>query len=94
MTDYRTSLSDMTDHELSAEWVRVMVVEVEPDNRDVQLAAIDAVREEINVRYENGSVKSLVITPEDALAVTEHLKRSIGENDSGWFGPNDAEELS
>lgn len=91
MTDYRTSLRDMTDHELSAEWVRVMIVEVEPDNRDAQLAAIDAVGEEINVRYENGSVESLVITPEDALTVTKHLKRSIGEKDSGWFGSENAE---
>lgn len=92
MTDYRRSLRDMTDFELSAEWVRVMVVEVEPDNRDAQLAAIDAVWDEINLRYERGSVASLVITPEDALTVTKHLKRSIGEKDSGWFGPDEAED--
>lgn len=82
----------MTDDELSAEWVRVMVIELEPDNRDAQLAAIDAVTDEINVRYERGSVSSLVITPEDALTVTKHLKRTIGAKDSDWFGPEDAED--
>ena len=92
VTDYRRSLRDMTDDELSAEWVRVMVIELEPDNRDAQLAAIDAVTDEINVRYERGSVSSLVITPEDALTVTKHLKRTIGAKDSDWFGPEDAED--
>ena len=89
VSDYRESLRDMTDDELSTEWVRVMVEEVEPDNRQAQLAAIDAVGAEINLRYETGSVSSLVITPEDALTVTKHLKRMIGAKDSDWFGPED-----
>ena len=71
MTEYRQTLRDMTDDELSTEWVRVMVEEVEPKNRDAQLAAIDAVGDEINVRFEAGGVSALVITPEDALAVTK-----------------------
>lgn len=92
VTEYRQSLRDMTDDELSTEWVRVMVEEVEPDNRDAQLAAIDAVGDEINVRYEAGSVSALVITPEDALTVTKHLKRTIGARNSDWYGPKEEEE--
>jgi hypothetical protein len=92
VSDYRQSLRDMTDDELSSEWVRVMVEQVEPDNREAQLAAIDAVGDEINVRYEKGIVSSLVITAEDALTVTKHLKRTIGATDSGWFGPKGDEE--
>jgi hypothetical protein len=82
----------MADNELSAEWVRVMVAEVKPDNREAQLAAIDAVADEINTRYQEASFSSLVITPEDALAVTEHLKRWIGAKDSDWFGPDQEED--
>lgn len=92
MSDYRESLRDLTDDELSTEWVRVMVEEVEPQNREAQLAAIDAVGDEINVRYEKGMVSSLVITAEDALTVTKHLKRRIGATDSGWFGPKSDED--
>lgn len=92
MTDYRKSLGDMTDVELSSEWVRVMVEEVEPGNRDAQLAAIEAVGHEINERYEKGSVSSLVITAKDALTVTKHLKSTIGANDSDWFGRNGEED--
>lgn len=92
MTDYRKSLGDMTDVELSSEWVRVMVEEVEPGNREAQLAAIEAVGDEINVRYEKGSVSSLVITAEDALTVTKHLKSTIGATDSDWYGPKGEED--
>lgn len=92
MTEYRQSLRGMTDDELSSEWVRVMVEEVEPDNRDAQLEAIEAVGDEINERYEAGSVSSLVITPKDALTVTKHLKRTIGAKNSDWFGPEDEED--
>jgi hypothetical protein len=92
VTEYRQSLRDMTDDELSTEWVQVMVAVVEPDNRDAQLAAIDAVWDEINVRYENGSVSSLVITPEDALTVTKHLKNTIATKDSDWFGPKNKQD--
>ena len=92
VTEYRQRLSDMTDDELSSEWVRVMVEEVEPGNRDAQLAAIDAVGDEINVRYEMGSVSSLVITAEDALTVTKYLKSTIGAKDSDWFGPRSEED--
>lgn len=92
MTDYRRGLRDMTDDELSAEWVRVMVAEVEPGNRQAQLAAIDAVADEVNARYQEANFLSLVITPEDALAVTEHLKRWIGAKDSDWFGPDQEED--
>ena len=91
MTEYRQSLRDLTDQELSTEWVRVMVAEVEPDNRDAQLAAIDAVADEVNARYRKTDFLSLVITPEDALAVTEHLKRWIGAEDSDWYGSKDEE---
>ena len=76
----------MADDELSAEWVRVMVAEVEPNNREAQLAAIEAVADEVNNRYQAAQFLSLVITPEDALAVTAHLKRWIGAKDSEWFG--------
>ncbi|HXV70913.1 MAG TPA: hypothetical protein VEB69_05870 [Acidimicrobiia bacterium] len=92
MTDYRKSLGGMTDVELSSEWVRVMVEEVEPGNRDAQLAAIEAVGDEINERYEQGSVSSLVITARDALTVTKHLKSTIGAKASDWFGRNGDED--
>lgn len=92
MAEYRQRLRDMTDDELSTEWVRVMVEEVKPDNRDAQLAAIDAVGDEINVRYEAGRVSALVITPEDALTVTKHLKRTIGAKNSDWFGSKEEED--
>ncbi len=92
VSDYRQRLSDMTGDELSSEWVRVMVEEVEPGNRDAQLAAIDAVGDELNVRYEKGSVSTLVITAEDALTVTKHLKSTIGAEDSDWFGPKGQED--
>ena len=57
----------MADDELSAEWARVMVAEEEPGSRAAQLAAIDAVADEVNTRYHEASFSSLVITPEDAL---------------------------
>lgn len=87
MTEYAGRLRGMTDDELSTEWVAVMTARVEPDNREAQLDRIDAVAEEVNSRYESASFTSLVITPKDALAVTEHLKRWIGVVDSDWFGP-------
>ena len=92
MTDYGVLLEDMTDDELSAEWVAVMTATVEPGNREAQLAAIEAVASEVNSRYEKASFLALVITPKDALAVTEHLKRLIGGIDEEWFGPDQADE--
>jgi hypothetical protein len=92
MAEYRQGLKEMADDELSAEWVQVMVAEVEPDNREAQLAAIDAVADEVNTRYQEGGFSLLVITPEDALAVTQHLKRWIGAKDSEWFGPDQGED--
>ena len=86
MTTYDNRLKALTDDELSAEWVAVMTAKVEPDNREAQLAAIDAVGEEVNSRYREGGSSSLVITPKDALAVADHLKRLIGAKDSDWFG--------
>ena len=70
-----------------------MVSDVEPDNRDAQLAAIDSVADEVNARYREANFMSLVITPEDALAVTKHLKRWIGAKDSDWFGPKDEKDV-
>ena len=92
MTEYADRLKGMTDAELSAEWVAVMTARVETDNREAQLDAIDAVAEEVNARYARTSFTSLVITPKDALAVTEHLKRWIGAVDSDWFGPEHDED--
>jgi hypothetical protein len=52
----------------------------------------NAVADEVNTRYQEASFSSFVITPEDALAVTEHLKRWIGAKDSDWFGPDQEED--
>lgn len=92
VTDYSERLEVMTDDELSAKWVAVMTATVEPGNREAQLAAIDAVAGEVNSRYEKASFSSLVITPKDALAVTEHLKRLIGGIDEERFGPEPDDE--
>lgn len=92
MTEYNERLGEMSDDELSAEWVAVMTANAESGNREAQLAAVEAVAGEVNSRYERASFSSLVITAQDALAVTEHLKRLIGAADTDWFGPEkDAE---
>lgn len=93
MTKYRTRLEAMADDELSAEWVAVMTAEFEPGNRETQLAAIDAVAEELNSRYEQTRFASLAITPKDAKAVTDHLKRWIQASDSDWFGPGEEADV-
>lgn len=92
VSGYGERLRGMTDDELSAEWVSVMTARVEPANRQAQLASIEAVRDEINSRYEQANFSSLVITAEDALAVTEHLKKWIGVKKSDWFGPDQSED--
>lgn len=78
----------MTDDELSAEWVRVMTVRMEPENRMAQLAAVDAVVDELNARYESGRTKTLAVNPADAKKVADHLKSLVRQDDPGWFGPD------
>jgi hypothetical protein len=89
VSEHDRRFEGMTDDELSAQWVAVMTARVESGNREAQLAAIDAVAREVNSRYEEAGFSSLVITPKDALAVTEHLKRLIGAADTDWFGPEE-----
>ncbi|MDX1467777.1 MAG: hypothetical protein R3258_00395 [Acidimicrobiia bacterium] len=78
-------LRAMSDQELSAEWVRAMTVEIDPDNRTAQLATIDEVVAEINARSERAPSTSLIITPDDALAVSEYLKSTITAGGTGWY---------
>ena len=78
-------LKGLTDEELSAEWVRAMTVPIDHEDRTAQLAAIDAVVSEINARYESGQSTSLIISPADALAVSEFLKSTITASGSGWY---------
>lgn len=50
-----------------------------------QLAAIEDVAQEVNFRYEQTGFDQLVMTPNDAKAVADHLKRLTAEDGSGWF---------
>jgi hypothetical protein len=79
----------MTDDELSSEWVRVMTVGIDTDSRQALLAAIEDVAQEVNVRYEQTGFDQLVMTPEDAKAVADHLKRLTGEDGDSWFEENE-----
>ena len=78
-------LRAMSDQELSTEWVRVMTVEIDSDSRTAQLDAIDEVVAEINARSERAPSTSLIITPRDALAVSDYLKNTITAGGSGWY---------
>lgn len=89
MTHYRDQLQAMTNDELSAEWVRVMTVGIGADSRQAQLAAIDDVAYEVNVRYEQGGFDKLVMKPKDVKAVADHLKRLTATGEDGWFGQTD-----
>lgn len=85
MSTRAQKLRAMSDQELSTEWVRAMTVEIDPDNRAAQLAAIDEVVAEINARYERAPSTSLLITLDDALAVSKYLKSTIAAGGSGWY---------
>jgi hypothetical protein len=89
MTQYQDQLKAMTDDELSSEWVRVMTVGIHADTRQAQLAAIEDVAKEVNVRYEQTGFDQLVMTPEDAKAVAAHLKRLTAEEGDSWFDENE-----
>ena len=91
MTQYQDRLKAMTNDELSSEWVRVMTVGIDADSRQAQLAAIEAVAQEVNVRYEQTGFDQLVMTPEDAKAVADHLKRLTSEDGDGWFDESEEE---
>ena len=89
MTQYQDQLKAMSDDELSSEWARVMTVGIDTDSRQAQLAAIEAVAQEVNVRYEQTGFNQLVMTPQDAKAVADHLKRLTAEDGNGWFDENE-----
>jgi hypothetical protein len=93
MAQYQDQLKAMTDDELSAEWVRVMTVGIDADTREAQLAAIDEVAHEVNIRYEQAGFGALVMTPKDAKAVADHLKRLIATDEAGWFGEDEDTEV-
>lgn len=94
MTQYQDQLKAMTDDELSAEWVRVMTIGIEADSRQAQLAAIEDVAHEVNIRYEQTGFDQLVMTPEDAKAVANHLKRLTAADTDSWFGENEEPDVA
>lgn len=91
MNTYQDQLKAMTDDELSSEWVRVMTVGIDAATRQAQLSAIEDVAQEVNVRYEQTGFGQLVMTPEDAKAVADHLKRLTAEDGSSWFDQSEAD---
>ncbi len=85
MSQDQERLRAMSDEELSSEWVRAMTASIAADNRDERMAAIESVAREVNERYERTGFTSLVVTPEDAQAVSEHLKGLTATGNEGWF---------